>query len=551
MKLQVNQSKLLSNIGTVFTDKTKVISELVQNARRAGATSVAINYEASADVVSKISISDNGSGISDFTKLFILAESGWDADVQVSEQPYGMGFFSTLSCAKTVTIRSLNQFITLDSEQALAGADIGEPQACDYLAGTEIILEGVDILKTTLQNFFMAAFHYSSIEILVNGVAALRALSLPNTDQNKVVDTPFGKLVMNEWFIDAATVIVQEMRVGSFNSLSNWTDPNILFANNRIQARMPDRDAILDKAVVEAEFTTWLKSFYHEKLTAIRAEFANDIAFLEQYFKAVLHYCPTMLNEIDWLPACAFTGAGYPILCSSTNYESDTGVTSDVKREALESGQVFITSGHADLHSNELVMSHFLYRVNAMSLTTDADNNLPENHWARPYIRTVAESDFTVRFDGFASPINLNLAHVYHFSLSKCDGIEIKYEPTGQTVSIQDDCIYFGDSEANIEFPADLRASSVVAGDFCMQSLLLQMSSYEDEYDSMLDDLLEADTRAAELQFKAATGVDANEILSDLIGNLPESIALALVGKEFTAKLVGGRMHFELSRLAA
>lgn len=90
MKLQVNQSKLLSNIGTVFTDKTKVISELVQNARRAGATSVAINYEASADVVSKISISDNGSGISDFTKLFILAESGWDADVQVSEQPYGM-----------------------------------------------------------------------------------------------------------------------------------------------------------------------------------------------------------------------------------------------------------------------------------------------------------------------------------------------------------------------------------------------------------------------------------------------------------------------------
>lgn len=550
MKLTVNQSNLLSNIGTVFTDQTKVVTELVQNSRRAGATSVAIDFEGDEGFVSKISIRDNGHGIECFSKLFILAESGWDAGVQESEQPYGMGFFATLSCAKTVKVRSLHQIITIDSEQALAGADIGEPVACEFYPGTEIVLDGVKIDRNTFNSFLSMAFTFSSIEILINGVAARRGLALCNTNQDKVIDTPFGQLVMNEWFISATSVIVQDMRIGSFNSLTSWREPNCLFANARILARMPDRDSILNKASIEAEFNTWLATMYQEKLIALRSEISNDVLFLEKHYCAVLTYCPAMLNEIDWLPASAFYNAAYPIRGGSTN-TNDKGFTFDVHRSALESGKVLIASKIACLYSDEQVISHFLYRSNALVLSFDSSEHLPQDHWARPFIRNFSENDFTVTFKESRSPITIEVAHISRFTVSACDEIEIRYTLTGQTVSIQDDCIYFGDSEAVIQYPSGASAGCAVVGNFCMQSLLLQMSSYEDENDTLLDELLDNDTRSAELQFKAATGVDAGVILSDLIGNLPESIRTALAGKDFLARMVDGRMQFVRSELAA
>lgn len=552
MKLQVNQSNLLANLSTVFTDKTKVVTELVQNARRAGASKVFLDYELSDDktTVSSITILDNGSGIRDFTKLFTLAESGWDAAIQSTEHPYGMGFFATLTCAKTVTIQSNGQQMVVDSAQALSGADIGEAHEVDFFGGTKIVLSGVDIKEHVFTSFLISAFLYSSIDILINGVAARRSLALSNTDKNKVVETPFGQLVMDEWFISAATVVVQDMRIGSFNCSTRWSNPNTLFANQRIQARMPDRDSILNRSEVEAEFNTWLTGFYQAQLTAIRAEFADDFKFIERHFLAVLNYYPEMLNEINWLPASAFYAAQYPVLGGSTDCDSK-GVTFDVERKTLESGQVFIAANHADIYSNEYVMSHFLYRSNALILTDEAATQLPQNHWARAFIRDVVESDFTVTFKEFRAPISIELANIYHFSVSQCDGIEILYSPTGQSICIQDDCIYFAESDASIEYPTDFKAGSVVVGDFNMQSLLLQISSYEDEYGSMLDDLLEKDTRSAELQFKAGTGVNASDILSDLIGNLPASIKSALAGKVFLAKVVDGRMQFDQTPIAA
>lgn len=46
MKISVNAEKTIQNFSSVLTDPTKVLSELIQNARRAGATriDIAVNY---------------------------------------------------------------------------------------------------------------------------------------------------------------------------------------------------------------------------------------------------------------------------------------------------------------------------------------------------------------------------------------------------------------------------------------------------------------------------------------------------------------------------
>ena len=101
LKIEVNQNRLIQNIGSVFSDNTKVISELLQNSRRAGATRI--------DVVRGegfISVSDNGSGIKSFQDLLTLAQSNWDESVMDEDAPYGMGFFSALFAAERVVVQS-------------------------------------------------------------------------------------------------------------------------------------------------------------------------------------------------------------------------------------------------------------------------------------------------------------------------------------------------------------------------------------------------------------------------------------------------------------
>jgi len=65
------------------------IIEILQNARRAGATEVRIHNKDGF-----VTVQDNGSGIDDFQKLLDLGGSGWDEKMEAGEDPAGVGLFS-------------------------------------------------------------------------------------------------------------------------------------------------------------------------------------------------------------------------------------------------------------------------------------------------------------------------------------------------------------------------------------------------------------------------------------------------------------------------
>lgn len=79
------------------------LHELLQNARRAGATRVDIR-RFDRDQGTMLRIRDDGRGIADPTKLLALGDSGWDSDIARSEDPAGMGVFSL--AGRHVVIRS-------------------------------------------------------------------------------------------------------------------------------------------------------------------------------------------------------------------------------------------------------------------------------------------------------------------------------------------------------------------------------------------------------------------------------------------------------------
>ncbi len=88
--IQARVSKqLLAKASRLFTGTLDGrIIEILQNARRAGASEVHITNEDG-----EVTVRDNGCGIDDFARLLDLGASGWEDELEASEDPAGVGLF--------------------------------------------------------------------------------------------------------------------------------------------------------------------------------------------------------------------------------------------------------------------------------------------------------------------------------------------------------------------------------------------------------------------------------------------------------------------------
>jgi len=104
--------RLLTKANRLFTGTLKGrIIEILQNARRAGATKVEI-----ANKDELVTVKDNGRGIedSDWSGLLDLGCSGWEEAVETSEDPAGVGIFCL--APREVTVRSNGKQITIQGD---------------------------------------------------------------------------------------------------------------------------------------------------------------------------------------------------------------------------------------------------------------------------------------------------------------------------------------------------------------------------------------------------------------------------------------------------
>ena len=121
--------KLLTKASRLFTGTAdgRVI-EILQNARRAGATEVRISNKDGL-----ITVADNGSGIDDFRKLLDLGGSGWDEKLEAGEDPAGVGLFSL--APKEVTIISCNRKAVIDKD-GWTGKPVEVTETAEAVKGT-------------------------------------------------------------------------------------------------------------------------------------------------------------------------------------------------------------------------------------------------------------------------------------------------------------------------------------------------------------------------------------------------------------------------------
>jgi hypothetical protein len=110
----INQLKLLRQ--STFKDPLSFLDEDIQNAQRAKATEVKVTTDY---CDKKVMIENNGAILNNPQALFSIAESEWDEEVQRTESPFGMGFFSNITVSNYIEVFSGNKHIIFNVDDMI------------------------------------------------------------------------------------------------------------------------------------------------------------------------------------------------------------------------------------------------------------------------------------------------------------------------------------------------------------------------------------------------------------------------------------------------
>ena len=163
-----------------------IFNELFQNARRAGATRIAVTAEHIGDAC-VITVSDDGVGIADPVDLLSLGQSDWSDECRTREDPAGMGFFSLAGLDTVVSSRSaagaFSLAITGDAWTGEADIDV---LPFDGPRGTAITFRFDPQPDGKLERCVEAAARFLAVPVSYNGKALARADFL--ADAHKVIE---------------------------------------------------------------------------------------------------------------------------------------------------------------------------------------------------------------------------------------------------------------------------------------------------------------------------------------------------------------------------
>ncbi len=137
-------AEAIEKVGRLFNAAIDdILGELLQNARRAGATKVVIDQIADRRLGKAVRIADNGAGLEDPRSLFSLGQSGWSEALSRSEDAAGMGFFALANRGAAIIAQQKG---TADSWLIEASADAFHGKECVNVSPGPLDHTGVTVI---------------------------------------------------------------------------------------------------------------------------------------------------------------------------------------------------------------------------------------------------------------------------------------------------------------------------------------------------------------------------------------------------------------------
>lgn len=316
MKLAVNQQNALKLLADAFSNRSTFVTELLQNARRAGATLIDIG---TTDNERTLIITDNGCGVSDFSKLMTLCDSGWGEDVQESDAPYGVGFLSAIMSSTDFTVTSNGQTLSAVTADLLSG-DVATLSASNYApaVGTTIVLSLKKLLDyRVLQNAALAF----PVDIQFNGTMLPRPLALDKAPY-KMELPGIGTLVWtgecNARYIGNPNCALQGLPIrldsewGPVGSSYSYTSWGLHLDSSVFRGRMPDRESVIgdDFAWVKEPVKQAQRQLLRERFLA-----AGGAPHFELYVMAARENMQDLIDSVTEVPEGVFRELDDNITC--------------------------------------------------------------------------------------------------------------------------------------------------------------------------------------------------------------------------------------------
>jgi hypothetical protein len=531
IRVRINEEGALRNQRFAIRNRFTLVSELLQNARRAGATRIEITHDAAAQV---LSVRDNGCGLDDFQKLLSFHESGWDAPTQAQERPFGVGFSKCLYAAARCVVASGRQRVDIDTAAALAQAWTEVEQVGEALAveGTQVELHGVDLpdLKLHVEEMclgFPAPVWFNgralqrpfAAEHLATQSSAIGAVQL--ADAHDGCCSPASMVFLQGFCVLKPSYYFREQ-------------VNVVHLDSRqFTAQLPDRDKLIDEDQQRQCIDAELRACWRTTLEAAKAALPPE-RFVDTYYAAMRVWGHLdLLNDIDLLPAelCKAI-VGYPVQEEHRDHEFVELLQATPTRAAVESGAMTVVALEELNNDNApcwlLARSKGYHVLQWFGLHCD--------HWVQPLVRRLQDESVHVEAIGEQSRTALQGRWVWP-DVVLCQAVRIRVGSDEADIRNEgvchDGCLYI---------PAGERSGLPV----------LQLSSFTDEHEQYLDADRDADCDALADLIRRLRSVDPAQTLDDLLQGLRLGKYPLLHGRTFQLTIgVGGEPGHSVELMGA
>lgn len=295
VRIAVNQGNLVKNLKFAFSNFSTFLAELIQNSRRAGASMVDIRLEGKS-----LTVIDDGQGVQDFQKLFTIAESGWDAQTQSLENPFGMGFTSALFACEVLKVESCGQRLEARTLDLLEMRDFSL-QAGEVASGTRLTLSNLTFDENRIGSALREIARGYPIPIFFNG----EELERPDAqDAQTFVATPVGAVSIRDLkgfgFGRRTAVYLQGIRV--LGSHSSRPDAIVHLDSARYKAKLPDRNCLIDAEDKAKEIEAQVSAVAYSMLAELQGKM-DPVEFANAYWRVASKCAPDLLRELPVVPA--------------------------------------------------------------------------------------------------------------------------------------------------------------------------------------------------------------------------------------------------------
>lgn len=522
VKVTVNERGALRNGRFAFTDRFTLVTELLQNGRRAGATQIWVMYDAQAKA---LTVEDDGSGIADFQKLLTINESGWDEATQQQEHAFGVGFSNVLYAAERCTVQSRGLSMVFSTDAALHQEPIDvvdDSTAHPYR--TRVVLEGVDL--PDLDKRMPELVRGFALPVTFNGVLMAR----PHSENGQAdsaclsfTSTPVGLVYLHGRDsgepANGTYVYLQGFCVHKPSWATHAAVHVVHLDAEQFIARLPDRRVLIDedeqlRLVHAAQRGLW-RSILCEAKCRLSPE-----QFCDRYWEvARAWHCGDVFDDVPALPkqVCAQI-TSYPIQASSAAEDYLEEVARPMTRREIEAGEVHLV----DLSSPDETNMALWMAARHLGYVIVRTYGLSDQHWVHAHVRHLEEEDVDVTALG-AGPTAMFEGRWIDARVQLCERVSIRLSGVS-CVEIADEAVWDGQTL----FVPQAEASG--AG-------VRQVSNYVDCNDHFVEDYFEADCDALATLIARLRYTDPRDALRSCLGELDLHQLPLVCGRDYLVRI--------------